>query len=252
MRLRSLVLLPALLSFSVIAVGAEGGLSTSPEDAVPLSLKKGPTGENLTAKELKKLKEGDVLYALIDNEDNPVKKGVAVAVVEAPPAKVFATIGDYENFKDFMPYVAKTKVDSREPPVTTVSYWLEFPLGLSGRNYQLKLTDGTKQVDGVKVWVSDWVYTGKGNIIDTTGSWEISPWGKDHSLARYTVFTDPGGSFPTWIKNKAAGVALPKVLNAVRDRVKSPKAAPAAADETAAPAATPAPASAPAPAPAPK
>lgn len=215
----------ALASSLLVAASAGADDKVYPEDAVPLSLKKGPEGENLTAHEVNRLKKGDVLHALIDVADNPVKKGVAMAVIEAPPAKVFATIGDYENFKDFMPYVAKTTVDSREGNVTKVSYWLEFPLGLSGRNYQLELTDGKKTVDGVEIYASDWKYTGKGNIIDTTGSWELAPWGDGtKTLARYTVFTDPGGSFPTWIKNKAAGTALPKVLNAVRKRVKSPKA----------------------------
>lgn len=217
--------LSALLLLSALAAPAPAlAVDPSPEDTVPLSLKKGPTGDSLTAADLKALKKMDVLWALIEIPDNPVKKGVAVAVVDAPPAKVFATLGDYENIKDFMPYVAKTVVDERAPPVTTVSFWLEFPLGLSGRNYQLKLTDTSREIDGVKCFVSEWVYTGKGNIIDTTGGWEISPWGKDKSLARYTVFTDPGGSFPTWIKNKAAGTALPKVLEAVRTRVKSPQA----------------------------
>ena len=229
MRSSHFLLLSAALAVSLPALAGEPDLAAYPEDAVPLSMRKGPAGDGFTAEDLEELKEGEVLHALIDNEDNPVKKGVALAVIDAEPAKVFATIGDYENFKDFMPYVAKTKVDERAGNETTVSYWLEFPLGLSGRNYQLKLTDGIRMVEGVKVYVSEWFYTGKGNIKDTTGSWEITPWGKGKSLARYTVFTDPGGRFPTWIKNRAAATALPKVLEAVRDRVKSKdaKAAPA-------------------------
>ena len=214
----------AVLALSLPAIAAEPDLAVYPEDAVPLSLKKGPKGDALTAAELKQLKNGDVVWALIDNADNPVKKGVAVGVIDAKPENVFATLGDYENLKDFMPYVQKTTVDERDGNVTTVSFVLAFPLGISGRNYQLKLTDAPKTIDGTKVFVSEWVYTGKGNIIDTTGSWEIAPWGKDKSFVRYTVFTDPGGSFPNWIKNKATGTAMTNVLNAVRERVKSPNA----------------------------
>lgn len=212
------------VALAVPALAGEPDLAVYPEDAVPLSLKKGPKGDALTSDELKQLKRGDVVWALIDNADNPVKKGVAIAVIDAKPENVFATLGDYENLKDFMPYVTKTTVDERDGNVTTVSFVLSFPLGISGRNYQLKLTDAPKTIDGVKVYVSEWVYTGKGNIIDTTGAWEISPWGKDKTLARYTVFTDPGGSFPNWVKNKATGTAMGNVLNAVRERVKSPDA----------------------------
>ena len=217
----------AAVSFALFAASATAGepdLAASPEDAVPVSLKKGPKGDSLTAAELQQLKKGEVVWALIDNADNPVKKGVAIAVIDAKPENVFATLGDYENLKDFMPYVQKTTVDERSGDVTTVSFVLAFPLGISGRNYQLKLTDKPKEIDGVKVYVSEWVYTGKGNIVDTTGSWEIAPWGKEKTLARYTVFTDPGGSFPNWVKNKATGTAMTNVLNAVRERVKSPDA----------------------------
>ena len=218
--MRSIAFVAALL-LAVPAVAGDADLTVYPEDAVPPSLKLGPAGKSLTAAELKDLKDGEILTALIDVPSNPVKKGIGVAVVDAKPAKVFAQLGDYANLKDFMPYVKKTTVDAVEGNVTTVSFVLEFPLGLAGRNYQLKLTDGPKEYDGVKVLVSEWVYTGKGNIIDTTGQWELAPWGTDKTLVRYTVFTDPGGSFPNWIKNKASKTALTNVITAVRDRVKS-------------------------------
>lgn len=196
-------------------------------DAVPASLRTDAQGGPLDQDETTRLVDGDVLTALIEVENNPVKKGVAVGIVDAPPAKVFATIGDYPNFKDFMPYVDKTTVDEKDGNTTTVSYVLKFPMGLGGRNYQLKLTDGKAAIDGVDVYTCEWVYTGKGNITDTTGTWQVAPWGDgSKSFVRYTVFTDPGGSFPNWIKNKAASMALPSVIKAVRDRVKSDKAAP--------------------------
>ena len=198
-----------------------------PIDAVPASLRTDPRGEPLDHDETSQLTDGDVLTALIEVENNPVKKGVAVGIVDAPPAKVFATIGDYPNFKDFMPYVHQTTVDEKDDSTTTVSYVLKFPMGLGGRNYQLKLTDGKTKVDGVDIYRCEWIYTGKGNIVDTTGTWEVAPFGDGtKSFVRYTVFTDPGGNFPNWIKNKASSMALPSVIEAVRDRVKSDKAAP--------------------------
>lgn len=199
--------------------------NADPYSKVPASLAVGPEGKALDDSQKKKLAKGDILVELIDTPDNPVKKGVAVAVVDAPPAKVFATCGDYEHFPDFMPYVVKTAVDEREGNKTTVSYWLEFPLNIGNRNYQLALVDGKRAVDGIEIYASDWTYTGKGNIKDTTGSWEIAPYGDgSKSLVRYTVFTDPGGSFPNWVKNAAASTAIPKVLKAVRTRVASKNA----------------------------
>lgn len=208
---------------------------------VPSSLRVDPEGKAIDPSEMSKLKNGGVLSALIDIPDNPVKKGVAVGIVDATPGKVFATIGDYEHFKDFMPYVTKTVVDSQEAYSETgrpslskakVSYWLEFPLNIGNRNYQLELVDGPKLVDGLPVYASEWTYTKVGNLVDTSGSWMIAPWGDgSKSLVRYTVFTDPGGSFPTWVKNMAASSAIPKVIAAVKKRVASKDAAKAAADQ---------------------
>ncbi len=216
--------LSLFLPLLLLAADPAPASTAKPHEKVPVSLRVDAAGKALDEAAFAKLAKGDVLVKLIDNADNPVKKGVAIGVVDAPPEKVYATIGDYENFKDFMPYVVKTVVDERTPEKNTVSYWLEFPMNVGNRNYQLELVDGKKTVDGIEILASDWKYTGKGNIIGTTGSWELSPWGEGKTLARYTVFTDPGGSFPTWIKNKAAETAMPKVINAVRKRVASPEA----------------------------
>ncbi len=124
-----------------------------------------------------------------------------------------------------MPYIEKAVVDKRDGHTSTVSYWLAFPLNIGNRHYQLEVVDGKRSVQGVDVYASDWKYTGAGNITDTTGSWEIAPWGDaKKSFVRYVCFTDPGGSLPTWMKNMAASSALPKVMEAVRARVASPQA----------------------------
>lgn len=223
MKLRAAMLVLGLASAAALPALAE---EADPLAKVPSSWRVGPEGTPLDAAAIKTLERGDILSALIEIKDQPVKKGVAIGVVPAAPAKVFATCGDYDHFPEFMPYVAKIVVDKREAHTATASYWLEFPLGIGNRNYQLDLAFDAATVDGMKVYRSEWKYTGKGNITDTTGSWEVAPYGDGtRSFVRYTVFTDPGGSLPNWAKNKAASVALPKVVKRVQERVVSPKAA---------------------------
>lgn len=221
-------LVATLLVFATAAIAADI-TPVKPDDpiaGVPSSWRIDPSGTPLTDAELKKLAGGDVLSALIEVPDNPVKKGVAMGVVNAAPAKVLATCSDFEHFPDFMPYVAKIVVDKRDGHTAEVSYWLEFPLGIGNRNYQLDLVNDHKDVDGKKVYTSEWKYTGKGNIKDTSGSWDIAPYGDGtKSLVRYTVFTDPGGSIPNWAKNMAAGTAMTKVVKRVQERVGSKSAA---------------------------
>lgn len=212
---------------AAILLSASGSpaVAADPLAGVPVSLRVGPAGKALQADEVVRLGKGEILAALIDDPANPVKKGVAIGVVDAPPEKVFATVGDYEHFTDFMPYIQKAVVDKRDGPTSTVSYWLAFPLNIGNRHYQLEVVDRKRTVDGVAIYASDWKYTGTGNITDTTGSWEIAPWGDGKkSFVRYVCYTDPGGSLPTWMKNMAASSALPKVMKAVRNRVASPQA----------------------------
>lgn len=224
------------LALSVLALAAAApalagdaaapGAASDPLDAVPSAWRVDPDGTPLDAASIKKLEKGKILSDLIEIPGNPVKKGIAIGIADAPPAKVLATCSDFEHFPDFMPYVSKIVVDKRDGNKALVSYWLSFPLGIGNRNYQLDLTADAKEIDGKKVYVSEWTYTGKGNLKDTSGSWEIAPWGDGtKSFVRYTVFTDPGGSIPNWAKNMAASSALPKVVERVQERVTSKDAA---------------------------
>jgi hypothetical protein len=229
---RRLLFLTATLGFLAGARALAGAPDAAPAAAtdpithVPTSWRSDAFGTPLDAAALAKLGKGEILSGLVDVPNDPVKKGMAIGIIDATPQKVFATCGDYEHFPDFMPYVSKTTVDAHETGTSTVSYWLEFPLGIGNRNYQLKLLDGTKTVDGEKVYTSDWTFTGKGNIKDTSGSWQIAPWGDGKkSFVRYICFTDPGGSIPNWMKNMASKTAIPKVVQRVRERVASEKAA---------------------------
>lgn len=194
----------------------------APVDSAPKAMRTGPTGAALTAEETDRLGRLEILSALVDN-GSPIKDAVAVGVIEAPPEKVFATVCDYEHGPEFLPYVARSAV-LRTDGRLFLTQWLEFPLGIGNRHYTVEITESAPMRDGVPVLTQSWAYTGTGNIKDTTGSWEVCAWGSGNSLLRYTVHSDPGGSLPTWAKNSASRVALPKLIKAIRTRVASPQA----------------------------
>ena len=56
------------------------------------------------------------------------------------------------------------------------------------------------------------------------GSWLLEPIddGKK-TRATYLLFTDPGGSLPTWIANKANSGAIPDIFVALRKYAKEPR-----------------------------
>ncbi|MEW5736498.1 MAG: SRPBCC family protein [Thermodesulfobacteriota bacterium] len=168
-----------------------------------------------------------------------------VGEVAASPAQVFAVVTDYAEFPQFMPYIDYTRVIAKDQASPTenifyVFFYVEPPL-ISPRYYTLKLTD-EKDPDGdTNAFRSAWVQeNGKyrltpadpslqgklkdtGDAVETRfnrGCWYLRPMpGGSGTQVTYYVWSDPGGSIPSWIANKANTVALPKLWDALAARL---------------------------------
>lgn len=191
---------------------------------VPAALRRDPAGAPLDGTQRAELGQRKVLAQLVKRGEEPWP-GVAVAILDGTPAEVFAVLRDYDRFPSFMPYVARATVDAHTPGRWLVSYVVKGPLGIGDRAYQLEALDEQETVDGVEVLVSRFSYTGRGNIKSTAGTWRLVPiWGGGTTFVRYEVRTDPGGSFPGWLKRKIAASGLPRIIGAVRKRLAERKA----------------------------
>ena len=153
-----------------------------------------------------------------------VREVRAVGQMDASPARVFEVVSDYEHQVGRMPYVEKAQVFSRED--SEVVFWAQadFPM-VSRRDWVLKSTLSKKLPKGV--WRVSWEPTqvpaaplpadGVVRLEVNTGSWTLEPLdGGKRTLATYQLLTDPGGSIPTFIANKANTTALPELFSRVR------------------------------------
>jgi len=180
----------------------------------------GPAGQPLDEKQRKTLLERKVVSQLLESPDGGPRPGVALTIIDAPPAAIFAVLRDYPHFPEFMPYVASAIVDEHTPGRWVVSYVIKGPLGMGNRKYQLEVFDEKEILDGKEVLVSRVQYTGRGDIVSTKGTWQLVPMKDGRStFVRYAMRTDPGGSFTTFIKNRIATSGLQRVPEAVRKRV---------------------------------
>ena len=205
---------------SIILMVSPAGMSAAPE-ALPAQYAQSPSGQPLTEKQRIALDKGKILVHLKEIPGTPVKRARAIALVDAPPDKVFAAVTDYDSFPRFMPYCKKVRLQKREGERSWVRFELDFPWPIGDRHYVLQLTDRREEVSGRPVLASRWTYEpNSGNINDTYGSWEILGYGVSRSFVRYTVFTDPGGKIPHWARNMATEVAVPKVFKRLRKRVR--------------------------------
>ncbi len=150
----------------------------------------------------------------------------AVGQVDAPPAKVFEVVTDYEQQVGNMPYIEKMRVFSRTD--SEVVFWAQadFPM-VSRRDWVLRATLAKDLPGGVygSAWEPATVKEapppadGVVRLKINTGSWTLEPLdGGKRTLATYQLLTDPGGSIPTFIANKANTTALPELFTRVRRR----------------------------------
>jgi hypothetical protein len=158
-----------------------------------------------------------------------VKEVKAVGQIDAPPARVFEVVTDYEHQVGNMPYVQDQAVFSRTSD--DVVFWAvaDFPL-VSRRDWILK-SHLEKNLPG-GVYRAHWDPTAVANVPAAgdgvirlkvnSGSWTMEPLdGGRRTLATYQLLTDPGGSIPTFIANKANTKALPELFARVRKRAEA-------------------------------
>ncbi len=189
--------------------------------------------------------EGIKIYSR-QKEGESVAQMKAMGIIDATPQEVWRAIRDYPNYPKTMPYTEDSKVIARENGDKTIWFYsvVNAPL-VDRRDYVIKLTDESDWKDGagyLKVVWTGWNEKDKGmpekdgyvRVKINDGYWLLEPResGKK-TFATYYVYTDPGGSLPKWIANKANGTAVPNVFAAIRkvvanERAKAPKTPPAA------------------------
>ena len=155
-----------------------------------------------------------------------IKEVKAVGQIDAPPEKVFGIVSDYEHQVGNMPYVADQAVLSRTGSEVVVWAVADFPL-VSKRDWVVKskleknLPGGVYRLSWQPAVVANVPPPEQGvvRLQVNTGSWKLEPLdGGKRTLATYQLLTDPGGSIPRFIANKANTTALPELFARVRRR----------------------------------
>lgn len=181
-----------------------------------------PLTRQPTADEWRQVDRGEVVSWMIEAEGSPVKEGIALGLVEAPPARVYAVVTDNARFADFMPYVEESTVETRPDGTLVNRQRLDLPWPVRDREYEIALVNEVLADAEPPLWRSSWSHLeGFGNIEESRGAWRVFACG-DISLVEYQVLTDPGGSIPNFLKNSATRRSLRSLVEAVRERVGDP------------------------------
>jgi hypothetical protein len=158
----------------------------------------------------------------------------AVAVLDGAPPDVWKAIRDYPRYTQTMPYTEEAKVVASDQDGKIISFYsvLNLPL-VDRRDYLIRIVDESSWQDGKGFFKCTWATTTEGappprkNIVRVAvneGYWLLEPRdGGTRTNATYYIYTDPGGSLPKWIVNRANATAVPDVFRAIRKVVASSK-----------------------------
>jgi len=171
--------------------------------------------------------DGDDLKVYAREKQHGVQEMKAEGIIDAPPEMVWKAIRDYENYTKTMPYIDVSRIVGREGGDRVI--WLysvvNAPL-VDKRDYVIKLVDESKWKNGEGYLKVSWSIDNEKappkpddvvRVALNDGYWRLEPRdGGEKTFAVYYVYTDPGGSVPRWIVNRANGTAVPDVFKHVR------------------------------------
>ena len=174
--------------------------------------------------------DGDVKVYTREHAGSDVREMKAVGLIDATPAEVWKAIRDYDGYTKNMPYTVEAKVLTRSPGDKEILFYsrLETPL-VSSRDYIILLKDESDWKDGAGFMKVSWVAAPKEadaqapekkdvvRVRVNDGYWLLEP--KENgtkTFGTYYVYTNPGGSIPSFIANSANDIAVPKVFDSIR------------------------------------
>jgi ribosome-associated toxin RatA of RatAB toxin-antitoxin module len=179
------------------------------------------------AAQLDASKFSETQVQLIDQSkaDSNGKTFAAGTILNAPVAKVCATIQAYEDYPSFMPNTAKAKVTRQADESALVDFTLNLPLG-KVKKYRLKMTPKVSPATCNLSWkLQPWEgLKQEETIADTSGYWELTPLADNpaKTVVKYQVFTDPG-PVPMglgWIVDSMSKDSIPKMMDALRTKLR--------------------------------
>lgn len=226
--LRALASLLALALFAAPARGVD-------EEARAKSTAESGTARSGAEWEKESSAKGVTIHSRV-HEGSQIREFKAVGSIDATPATVFSILDDSESYPSFMPYTSECRVLKREKNSVVAYQRLEVPL-VSDRDYTLR-SQNAKWIgpDGA-IYRIRWApaneegpaeKSGVARVSVCEGGWLLEPDGVGATRATYSIFTDSGGTLPPFIANNGSRIAIRKVFEAIRKRVKDPQFAAAA------------------------
>lgn len=167
-----------------------------------------------------RLDKGEILMSTRDVAGSDIPEATVVAVVNAPPTKVWKVVSECQNYKKTMVRILDSKLISKTGEVVICQVTTDMPWPISN------LTSTTRAIHkaGPTQWSRTWTLM-KGDFLDNRGAWKLTAFKGDPSrtLVTYKIHVVPDVSVPDAILRKAMKETLPNMMENLRKQVKAPR-----------------------------
>jgi ribosome-associated toxin RatA of RatAB toxin-antitoxin module len=128
-------------------------------------------------------------------------------VIDAPLAKVWSIITDYERYPEFLPEMFSVSIVSRHENVVVAQFNLELMMRFS---YTLRLQE--EPPSAVR-----WTLDSASMMVSNSGGWQLTAEG-DKTRATYVLDVELKGLIPKSVKDRLIGTTLPQTLERFKRR----------------------------------
>lgn len=173
----------------------------------------------LDANVKRRLATGEVLVSTEPVPGMPAPRLVVLAVVEAAPEAVWIHISNPKTHEQFMPRVKRTEELWREGDENRMRTTIDMPFPLKNLTATSK---GKHTVEPGVRWERAWKME-SGDYVVNEGAWVLEPFDGDakRTLVSYSAVVHPKIPIPKMIQNSVQESAMPKMIDALRERVRT-------------------------------
>ncbi len=179
------------------------------------TIKVGGESVAITPAERGRLERGEVVLTPLSPSDGTGVAARALALVEAPPEKVWPVVRDAEHFKEFMPRTKSSYLVTEKPEGKIYALEIEMPFPIKNLVSQVL----SVLEEGDDIWSRRWELV-EGTYTRNNGEWVVATWEPGRSLLAYWVDASPKVMIPGALLRKAQTNSLPDVFERVRRRVR--------------------------------
>ncbi len=164
-----------------------------------------------------RLEKGDVIVSTEPIPGSPAPRLIVVALIDAPPEKVWPHIENPAAHEQFMPRVKRSEELWREGDENRMRTTIDMPFPLKNLT---ATTRGKHTVVVGERWERAWKLE-SGDYLSNEGTWVLTRWDANRTLVRYAAIVHPKVPIPKMIQSAVQEKAMPRMIEALRDRVKA-------------------------------